>query len=204
MRLPLAFFCVLWLLTGVLLGPAAQAQQAGDTTSVACGRPQPLMLCVDLDGRPSVDPGAGPLTYRWQMGDGTTLTGPLVTHCYKERRVYSVQLDVLVNNTGELRRAEKRLTVDLVRQDIVDFTVSASTVRVGEAVTFSAPDAQLPDCQNVVLLWDFRDGLVGQGREVRHSFRKPGRYAVRFSLRANGPGTCPDSHCVSREIVVEP
>lgn len=186
-----------------LLAPAAWAQQAGDTTTIACPPPLPLKLCVDLDGRPSVDPGAGPLTYRWQMGDGTSLEGPLVTHCYTKRDLYTVQLDVLVNATGELRRNEKRLTVDLRRQDIVNFTAPERT-QVGQPVSFSAPDSQLPDCENLVMLWDFRDGLVAQGRQVKHSFRKPGRYQVRFSIRANGPGSCPDSHCVTREIVVEP
>lgn len=186
-----------------LPAPAAWAQVAGDTTTIACPAPLPLKLCVDLDGRPSIDPGAGPLTYRWQMGDGTTLDGPLVTHCYTKRDIYTVQLDVLVNATGELRRNEKRLTIDLRRQDIVNFT-APERAKVGQPVAFAAPDSQLPDCENLVMLWDFRDGLIAQGRQVQHSFRRPGHYQVRFSIRGNGPGACPDSHCVTREIVVEP
>ena len=48
----------------VSVGFAAQAQQAGDTTSVGYGPPLTRMLCVDLDGRPSIDEPAGPFTYQ--------------------------------------------------------------------------------------------------------------------------------------------
>lgn len=195
------------LLAAVLLllaGSAAHAQRAGDTTSVACGPPQPMMLCVDLDARASIDSLAGPFTYRWLMGDGTTLTGPAVSHCYKERKKYTVQLDVVVQKTGEVRRAQKLIPINLV-QDIVDFAAQPTRVRVGESVAFTAaPDAQLPDCINVRLIWDFRDGFTAQGRAVQHAFRRPGTFLVRFSMRGNGSDACVSSHCVSREIVVEP
>ena len=117
----------------------ARAQQAGDTTSVGCGPPLPRMLCVDLDGRPSIDESAGPFTYEWHMGDGTTLTGPTVTYCYKERKNYVVQLDVIADKTGEVRRGQKYIPVNLVQQDIVDFTAQPDRVRVGQAVSFAAP-----------------------------------------------------------------
>lgn len=192
------------LLLLVLGAPAAHAQQAGDTTSVGCGPPLPRMLCVDLDGRPSIDEPAGPFTYEWHMGDGTTLTGPTVTHCYKERKDYVVQLDVIVDKTGEVRRGQKYIPINLVQQDIVDFTVQPSRVRVGQAVSFAAPEAQLLSCNNVQLVWDFRDGTVVQGGTAQHTFRRAGTYLVRFSMRGYGSQACIASHCVSREIVVEP
>ena len=187
----------------LLAGSAVRAQQAGDTTSVSCGPPLPLLLCVDLDGRASIDPAAGKLTYRWLMGDGTTLTGPVITHCYKERKNYVVQLDVLVDSTGEVRKGQKYIPIDLVQQDIVDFTAPPSRVKVGESVAFAAPNAQLPACQNVQMLWDFRDGSLARGRTAQHTFRRPGKYLVRFSMRGYGPNACIGSHCVTREVVVE-
>ena len=185
-------------------GFAAHAQQAGDTTSVGCGPPLPRMLCVDLDGRPSIDEPAGPFTYEWHMGDGTTLKGPTVSYCYKERKNYVVQLDVIVDKTGEVRRGQKYIPVNLVEQDIVDFTAAPGRVRVGQAVAFDSPEAQLLTCRNVQMTWDFRDGTVVQGRTVQHVFRRPGTYQVRFSMRGYGSNACVASHCVSREIVVEP
>lgn len=206
MCVPSLLFYRIFLLPGLLLlaGVAAQAQQAGDTTSVSCGAPLPRMLCVDLDGRPSIDEAAGSFTYEWHMGDGTTLTGPTVSYCYKERKKYVVQLDVIVDKTGEVRRGEKYIPIDLESQDIVDFTAQPSRVRVGQAVSFAAPEAQLLECRNVQLIWDFRDGTIVQGRTAEHTFRRPGTYSVRFSMRGYGSNACVASHCVSREIVVEP
>ena len=195
---------LLLLLVLFLAATAAHAQQAGDTTSVNCGLPLPRMLCVDLDGRTSVDSLAGPFTYRWLMGDGTTLTGPVVAHCYKERKNYVVQLDVVVDKTGEVRLGQKYIPINLLAQDIIDFTASASRVRVGQSVAFASPEAQLLNCRNVQLIWDFRDGTITQGSTAQHVFRRPGTYSVRFSMRGYGSNACVASHCVSREIIVEP
>ncbi|MGY3090611.1 PKD repeat protein [Hymenobacter sp. UYAg731] len=207
MRFSLAFISAKApLLTAllILVGFAAQAQQAGDTTSVGCGPPLARMLCVDLDGRPSIDEPAGPFTYQWHMGDGTTLTGPTVSYCYKERKNYVVELDVIVDKTGEIRRGQKYIPVNLVQQDIVDFTASTTRVRVGQPVSFDSPEAQLLTCRNVQYIWDFRDGTIVQSRTAQHVFRRPGTYSVRFSMRGYGSQACVASHCVSREIVVEP
>ncbi|MCC3159192.1 PKD domain-containing protein [Hymenobacter sp. 15J16-1T3B] len=199
-RLPKLLLLGGWLLAG----SGALAQQAGDTLSVACPRPAVPPPCVDLDARRSVDPAAGPLTYRWRMGDGTTLSGPVVSHCYAERRRYLIQLDVVDERTGRVRTAEQTYPVDFTLEPLVDFTLSTDTVRVGQLVTFDASQAQIPPCTNTIVLWDFRDGTISNGRRLTHAFRKPGRFEVRMSLRANGPDPCPDSHCVSRPVVVVP
>jgi len=183
---------------------AVHAQQLGESVSVQCPLPRVPEPCVDLDARGSVDEKAGPFTYRWQMGDGTTLTGFAVSHCYSRRGRYTVQLDVLVEKTGELRTAEKTLVVDFTREPLLDFSVSADTVRVGEEVKFDASQAQNPPCENEQVAWDFRDGRLAGGRRISHRFNKAGRYEVRMSLRGNGPGACPDSHCVSRPVLVLP
>lgn len=189
------------VLAGGPLGPLlAQAQ----TATPDCGPPLLPQMCVDFDARRSVDPQAGALVYRWQMGDSTTLTGPLISHCYKRRGRYQVVLDVLVPATGEVRRAEKTFEVDLLTQPVVNFRLPPTTVRVGQPVAFDALDSGLPTCQSIQYIWDFRDGLTQQGRRIEHTFRKAGRFAVRLSLRGYGPGSCADSHCATQEVVVEP
>ncbi len=195
------------LLTLLILGFAAgtaHAQQAGDTLSVPCPPPALLRQCVDFDATRALDPKAGPQTFIWNLGDGTVLRGLKVSYCYKELKNYLVTLDVQNSRTKVIRRAEKTYAVALADQDILDFSQSAMQVHVGDAVVFEAPAAVLPTCENVQLIWDFRDGLQARGRKVSHRFRKPGTFAVRLSLRAYGPGTCPNSHCVSREITVVP
>jgi hypothetical protein len=183
----------------------AQASAADSSATAACGPFQPAELCVDFDASRSVDPAAGTLEYRWNMGDGTTLTGLTITHCYKTRAHYTVVLDVAVPATGEVRRAEKTFDVDLTRKPVLNFSVGPTLkARVGQPIAFDALDSVLPECQSVVVVWDFRDGYTQQGRHVDHSFRKAGRFAVRMSLRGYGPGSCAASNCVSQEVVVEP
>ena len=176
-----------------------------DTVAAGCGPLQPAQLCVDFDARRSADPTAGPLEYRWDMGDGTTLTGLTVTHCYKTRARYLVVLDVVVPATGEVREAERTFDVNLLLNPVLNFSAGPTLkARVGQPVAFDALDSVLPGCQSVVVIWDFRDGYTQQGRQVTHSFRKAGRFPVRMSLRGYGPGACPASNCVSQEVVVEP
>lgn len=181
-------------------GQVAHAQAAGDN----CGLPILPQLCVDFDASRSVDPAVGPLVYRWQMGDSTTLTGLTVSHCYKRRARYQVVLDVLVPATGEVRPAEKTFEVDLLTQPVIYFRLPTATVRVGQPTAFDALDSGLPTCQNVAYIWDFRDGATQQGRRIEHTFRRAGRYQVRLSLRGYGPGDCASSHCATQEVVVEP
>lgn len=182
---------------------ATYAQAAGDTLSADCPTARSVALCVELDARASVDSAAGPLSYRWLMGDGTTLTGATVAHCYAERRRYTVQLDVIDDKTGEIRAAEKLIPVDFTQEIVLNFKASPANSRVGQPIAFDALDSQLPLCENVVVLWDFRDGSVANGHRVEHVFRRPGSYVVRMALRGNGPDTCPASHCVTRLVSVQ-
>lgn len=182
---------------GLLASHTAQAQDAAD-----CGPPLLPQLCVDFDASRSVDPAIGPVEYRWHMGDSTTLKGLIISHCYKRRARYQVVLDVVLATTGEVRPAEKTFEVDLVTQPVINFSLPTKTIHVGESVAFDALDSGLPTCQNVLYIWDFRDGLTQQGRRIEHTFRKAGHYQVRLSLRGYGPGSCAASHCATQEVVV--
>lgn len=188
-----------------IAGSAFACQVAhAQNTGADCGPPILPQMCVDFDASRSVDAVAGPLVYRWQMGDSTTLTGLTVSHCYKRRARYQVVLDVLVPATGEVRQAEKTFEVDLLAQPVINFTLPTATVHVGQPAAFDALDSGLPTCQNVLYIWDFRDGTTQQGRRIEHTFRKAGRYQLRLSLRGYGPGDCASSHCATQEVVVVP
>lgn len=205
-RRSLATIAALLGSTAWVQGQTPTPPSTADTPqAAACGPLQPAELCVDFDASRSVDPGAGPLEYHWNMGDGTTLTGLTITHCYAKRERYQVVLDVVVPATGEVRRAEKTFDVDLTLKPVLNFSVGPTpTLHVGQTVAFDALDSVLPECQSVVVVWDFRDGFIQQGRRVEHTFRKAGRFPVRMSLRGYGPGACAASNCVSQEVVVEP
>ncbi len=61
----------------------------------------PLQLSFDAGG--STDWDGGPLSYRWNFGDGTTTSGAMVTHTFTARRNYRVELRV-TDDEGEVAR----------------------------------------------------------------------------------------------------
>ena len=65
-------------------------------------------------------------------------------------------------------------------------------------VAFAAPDTQLPACQNVQLLWNFRNSNLVRGRTARPTFQRPGKYLVRFGMRGYGSKACIGSYDVIR------
>jgi len=79
-------------------GPFTLQVRANDRPPVANpGGPYSgfLNLPLQLDGTASSDPDGGQtLTYAWDLGDGTTATGPTPLHTYNRTNVYVVSLTV--------------------------------------------------------------------------------------------------------------
>ena len=199
MRLFLLFTC---LFASLLARPAAAQTLANGELRVDCPTPEGLNRCVDFDASRSVDAAAGPQTYIWHLGDSTTLTGPKVSHCYARLANYRVVLDVRFDNTGELRPAERTFNVNLAEQGVLDFKVSSSSVHVGEPVQLDAISTGAPNCDNVPLLWDFRDGRQDTGRHITHTFTKPGTFQVLLYVQSDVKNPCFRAHCVSRLVEV--
>ena len=53
---------------------------------------------VTFDGSDSSDSDGDIISYKWDFGDGTTGTGKVVSHLYKEIRIYNVKLTVKDNS----------------------------------------------------------------------------------------------------------
>lgn len=163
--------------------------------------------CIVLDASKSVDPLADPVTFRWQMGDGQTREGVQLEYCYARIGRYVVRLDVLDARTGEVRQREDEFIVELSAAAGDLLFEAPATARIGETVTFKLVDKRLPACLSpgIRLNWDFRDGLMAQGRTVQHSFRKAGTFAVRLSVDGTRlDAQCLPRQCVTRDIVVSP
>ena len=199
-----------------LLHVSARAQDAGavdqDCPPAPATAPPslPSNPCIILDARKSVDSLAGPVTFRWQMGDGQTREGVTFEYCYAALGRYVIQLDVLDQTTGEVRLHETERVVNFAvpqgpaPEPMLQFTAPAKA-KVGEPVEFKLVTDLLPAClpATVRYNWNFRDGLLGQGRTVTHSFRRAGTFAVRFALDGWLEPGCLRRTCVSRTIVIE-
>jgi len=117
-------------------------------------------------------PVLGDITsWQWDFRDGTTESGPKVSHTFAKPGSYDVRL---VFSDG---KDSGRLT----RMVVVDPPVEArirpldSAVKVGRGVEF-AGNGSVGKIAGYA--WDFGDGSTGSGRRVRHTFAKAGIYKV--------------------------
>lgn len=109
--------------------------------------------------------------WHWDFGDGTTASGPKVSHVFGKPGNYEVRL---VFSDG---KHQGQLTHTLVVGPPVDAWIQPldSTVRVGRSVAFSS-NGSLGDIKSYA--WDFGDGQSATDRRVRHSFAQAGIYRV--------------------------
>ncbi len=119
--------------------------------------------------------GTLPLTFTWDLGDGSTAGGITTTHSYTAAGSYSVVLTV-TNPCGE---AIVTHTVTVVEPctpvQEASFVWTPLTPTVGTAVTFAG---QATGTLPITYSWDFGDGITTTGATVFHTYTASGTYTV--------------------------
>src|SRR5690606_36284597 len=75
-------------------------------------------LDVALDGSDSFDPDGTIIGYAWDLGDGSTATGPMVTYSYAAPGTYQVTLEV-TDDDGLTATAQRSITVTEPGSEVV-------------------------------------------------------------------------------------
>lgn len=118
-------------------------------------------------------------TYKveWELGDGTTLKGLEVEHCYEKTGGYEISLNVYDIETGAFheRRTHFLHFVDYIEQVVI---TSVDTVYVNELIHFDGLETYLPEIEVDEYYWDFGDSSKGMGINTSHSFERAGFYKV--------------------------
>ncbi|MGR3713382.1 MAG: PKD domain-containing protein [Shimia sp.] len=156
---------------------------------------------VTLDGAASYDVDGNIGAHRWDMGDGTTLEGPRVTHVYQEAGVYSVALAVQDDSGVSNATSQDRLTIRVNAPPVPIIEGPTEAVAVGEAVVLDGQKSN--DADGVILshIWDFGDGSIGEGAAAEYAWAKPGVYRVTLSVTDNS-GTTSATQMVAYEVIV--
>ncbi len=122
--------------------------------------------------------GTLPISYTWDLGDGTAAMGITMTHVYTVPGVYTVTLTT-ANECGEATITHA-ITI-LPTCDPVTGTIFAwmpLTPTVGQVVTLAgSASGTLP----ISFTWDLGDGTVAAGATVTHSYSLPGSYPIRVT-----------------------
>ncbi|MDH4169391.1 MAG: PKD domain-containing protein [Acidimicrobiia bacterium] len=109
----------------------------------------------------------------WSFGDGGSASGTTVSHAFDRAGTFVVTLTASNSRGSSTAQATINVTAAGLAPD-ASFTVSSTSVTVGELVQFSDTSANGPTSWN----WDFGDGSSSSAANPAHSFSVPGTYTV--------------------------
>lgn len=138
-----------------------------------------------------------PLQYEWNFGDGQTITGLEVDHCYAKPGLYSVSLNIVDTLTGDLffSQAKYELAVDRIQQVYID---APDTLSRGTEITMSGLNTHLPDFELDSYHWYLPDESYAEGPEASYAFKQRGAQTVVLGVRSK-----PDAAGVVRQACVQ-
>jgi PGF-CTERM protein len=142
---------------------------------------------VWFSGAASSDPDGEVVQYRWDFGDGTQASGPLVAHAYQHSGPYMVRL-IVVDDSGATSSASVNATVEN-RLPVAALVGSNATAYAADPVMFDGSRSTDSDGRIVVYAWDFGDGSRDNGSLVNHAFALPGTYTVKLTVNDDSGGS---------------
>lgn len=142
--------------------------------------------------------------YEWDFGDSTKLRGRIldVVHKFPRPGDYMVVLNVVDSLTGEVNTNQAANVVQ-VRDEIQPVITCPDSVYIGDEVSFETTKSYLPEMKNPVFYWDFGDGDMSKGSNIKHIYAIAGKFRV--VLGASGftkENTFNDFVCVYKYIIV--
>lgn len=145
-----------------------------------------------FDGSASADP-EGPLAgWFWDFGDGASANGQVVQHTYPAVGTYTVTLTVVDADGGT---AQDTATANINALNAPPQAAAGpdqGVDRLTDAV-FRGHASQDPDGTIVEHAWDFGDGTVALGPEVRHRYAALGTFTVTLTVRDDEGATGSDT-----------
>jgi PKD repeat protein/fibronectin type 3 domain-containing protein len=159
---------------------------ANFSVSPSSGQPP---LTVTLDPGASNHPNGLPLTYEWDLGDGTIFTATdnaPFCHVYQTGN-FTPRLVVRDPNGGFDARQQSVAVANQAPIALVDWDVGG-----GEApltVNFFGDASYDPDGDAITFLWNFGDGNTSTESNPTHTFTTPGDYTVTLTVTDDGGAT---------------
>jgi outer membrane protein OmpA-like peptidoglycan-associated protein len=129
------------------------------------------------------------LKYVWDFGDGQKASGVRTHHCFKGAGKYSVRLNIVERNSGNLFFSKLIYNLELLdyKQPYIN---SPDITGKGEIINFDGLKSNIPGYRILNYAWNFRDGERANGSSVKHAFKEKGEYTVNLELtlqsEANG------------------
>lgn len=167
---------------------------------------------IIFDAGASTDPDGNILFYNWQFGDGTTGTGPVMSHSYGKPGKYAVKLTILDDSNLGNKISETEFDVLVRHPENRPPVAEMETSFVAETeqeLLFDASKFSDPEGRVIGYRWEFGDGHVSDQAVVRHAYARPGDYSGRLIMRDgsgldSGTSETPFSVVVSQRANIAP
>ncbi len=158
----------------------------------------PELVCagddIVLDGSKSTDTPGDKLTYKWDMGDGTTEEGQKITHAYTKGGRYQIVLSVIDDSGTICDTGIDKGTVVVNTPPIADagkdITLCQKNPNLPLEVMFDGSNSKDPDGDPINYAWDFGDGSTAEGKVARHTYEKGGEYKASLIVTDNSNSNC--------------
>ncbi len=125
----------------------------------------------------------------WDFGDGETVTGGDVLHCFPVSGQYVVKESFIDRKRNKPVMIKNEGLIDIA--DIEQPYISGDrTIVVGSTSSFSAQNSNMPKYEILEYFWDMGDGARYKGSTVSHFYSKVGDYKVKLGViaRSNEDG----------------
>ena len=175
----------------------AQAQSNCDAEfqfkSAACTGQMERCITITVN----VDPNGKKFIHEWNMGDGKTLRGKTVEHCYETFGTYHVVMSLIDSVDGH--RIENELSRDLLIAPLP--AINPSQLGLGVPVEAGYTYEPLPGFVTQKVFWDFGDGNFACGQKPSFIYDSAGTFTQRVLLQGM-VGDMPFAVCNSKAIAV--
>ena len=139
---------------------------------------------VQFDGRTSSDPDGDTLRYLWELGEqgGSKYTASQQSSFERDLQEgeYEVQLTV-EDLDGEVSTAMASFSITNL-PPVAVASANATTVFVGEEISFDGDDSYDPEGDVLDYSWSFGDGDTSTLRSPKHIWDAPGSYTVNLTV----------------------
>ncbi|OLE77399.1 hypothetical protein AUG19_00620 [archaeon 13_1_20CM_2_54_9] len=172
---------------------SSPAQTATSSQSVSVAVPPPLTTSFTVSpANPLVNTqvtftatsagGTGPYTVAWTFGDGSTGTGPSVTHTYTAAQAFTVTETATDSSTpAQTATSSKSVTVSTTPPLTTSFTVIPSSPVVNTPATLTASTSG--GTGPYTISWSFGDGSTGSGTTTPHTYAAAQSFTVTETAR---------------------
>ncbi len=144
-----------------------------------------------FDGSSSVDTGGTIISYGWNFGDGTTISGssPTVSHTYATSNSYNVTLTITDDGGATATQSQ---TIDINSPHYASFSFTCNLL----TCSFDGSNSFDSDGTIASYAWNLGDGTTASGRTVSHTYVAGGYYTITLTVTDNAGATGAQSQTV--------